>query len=203
VLLKSGEAIISRERDIVVMFTDIVGFSRIAEGRTADKVAALLNRHFALLGAIIEGEDGTIDKYIGDSIMAFWGAPLDQEDRAERAIRAAIAIARKLHVDNARRSRKGLKPLRIRMGLHQGPALVGNIGAPGRINYTLVGDTVNVAQRLEQFGREVDDGSVDAVIVISSELAAHLPAGVVSVDLGEHLLPGRSSTEHLYQIKPE
>jgi len=203
VLLQSGDAIVSRERDIVVMFTDIVGFSRIAEGRTADMVAALLNRHFALLGAIIEQEGGTIDKYIGDSIMAFWGAPLDQEDRAERAIRAALAIGRKLHADNARRARKGLKPIRIRMGIHQGPALVGNIGAPGRINYTLVGDTVNIAQRLEQFGREVDDGSVDAVIVISAELAAHLPPGVASVDLGEHMLPGRSSAEHLYQIKPK
>lgn len=203
VLLKSGEAITSRERDIVVMFTDIVGFSRIAEGRDADKLAALLNRHFALLGAVIEEQGGTIDKYIGDSIMAFWGAPLDQEDRAERAIRAAVGIANKLHADNARRARKGLKPIRIRMGLHQGPALVGNIGAPGRINYTLVGDTVNIAQRLEQFGREVDDGSVDAVIVISAELAAHVPDGVVSVDLGEHPLPGRSNTEHLYQIRPE
>lgn len=203
VLLKSGEQIVSRERDIVVMFTDIVGFSGIAEGRTAEKLAALLNRHFALLGAIIEQEDGTIDKYIGDSIMAFWGAPMEQEDRAERAVRAATAIARRLHADNERRARKGLKPIRIRMGMHQGPALVGNIGAPGRINYTLVGDTVNIAQRLEQFGREVDDGSADAVIVISAELAAHLPASVPSIDLGEHQLPGRSSAEHLYQIKPE
>jgi class 3 adenylate cyclase/HAMP domain-containing protein len=203
VLLQSGEAMVSREANIVVMFTDIVGFSGIAEGRDADKLAALLNRHFALLGAVIEEQGGTIDKYIGDSIMAFWGAPLDQEDRAERAIRAAVAIARKLQADNARRARKGLKPIRIRMGLHQGPALVGNIGAPGRVNYTLVGDTVNVAQRLEQFGREVDDGSVDAVIVISAELAGNMPEGVVSVDLGEHSLPGRSSAEHLYQIRPE
>ena len=185
------------------MFTDIVGFSGIAEGRDADKVAALLNRHFALLGGTIEQEGGTIDKYIGDSIMAFWGAPLDQEDRAERAIRAAVAIAKSLHADNARRAHKGLKPIRIRIGIHQGPALVGNIGAPGRVNYTLVGDTVNIAQRLEQFGREVDDGSVDAVIVVSAELAAHLPPGVVCADLGEHQLPGRSSAEHLYQIKPE
>ena len=101
VLMKSGDQLISRERDIVVLFTDIVGFSRIAEGRSAAKVAALLNRHFGLLGAIIEQEGGTIDKYIGDSIMAFWGAPLDQEDRADRAVRAAQRIAQKLHVDNA------------------------------------------------------------------------------------------------------
>ncbi len=177
VLMKSGDQLISRERDIVVLFTDIVGFSTIAEGRPAAKVAALLNRHFGLLGAIIDQEGGTIDKYIGDSIMAFWGAPLEQEDSADRAVRAAQRIAQKLHVDNARRARKGLKPLRIRIGIHKGPALVGNIGAPGRVNYTLVGDTVNVAQRLEQFGREIDDGKSDAIISISGELAAALPPG--------------------------
>lgn len=200
-LLKSGEAIVSREREVVVLFTDIVGFSKIAEGRAAEKVAAILNRHFALLGAIIEKEGGTIDKYIGDSVMAFWGAPQDQEDRAERALRAAIAISRRLHADNTRRARKGLKPIRIRVGMHRGAALVGNIGAPGRINYTLVGETVNVAQRLEQFGQQIDDGGTDAVIVISADLIGAVPAGTTCVDLGPHLLPGRSAPMQLYQVK--
>ena len=200
VLMKSGEELISRERDIVVLFTDIVGFSRIAEGRSAAKVAALLNRHFGLLGAIIEQEGGTIDKYIGDSIMAFWGAPLDQEDRADRAVRAAQRIAQKLHVDNERRARKGLKPLRIRIGIHKGSAVVGNIGAPGRVNYTLVGDTVNVAQRLEQFGHQIDDDSSDAVILISEALAQALPPGLALIDRGEQQFHGRSSAMRVFQV---
>jgi len=199
-LMKSGDQLISRERDIVVLFTDIVGFSTISEGRPAAKVAALLNRHFGLLGAIIEQEGGTIDKYIGDSIMAFWGAPLDQEDRADRAVRAAQRIAQKLHVDNERRARKGLKPLRIRIGIHKGPAVVGNIGAPGRVNYTLVGDTVNVAQRLEQFGHEIDDDSSDAVILISEALAQALPPGQALIDRGEQLFHGRSSAMRVFQV---
>jgi class 3 adenylate cyclase len=199
-LMKSGEDLLSRERDIVVLFTDIVGFSRIAEGRPAAKVAALINRHFGLLGAIIDQEGGTIDKYIGDSIMAFWGAPLDQEDRADRAVRTAQRIAQKLHIDNARRARKGLKPIRIRIGIHKGPALVGNIGAPGRVNYTLVGDTVNVAQRLEQFGREVDDGTSDAVIVISGELAAALPPGTTLIDQGDQRFHGRSAPTRVFSV---
>jgi adenylate cyclase len=199
-LMKSADELISREREIAVLFTDIVGFSKIAEGRTAAKVAALLNRHFGLLGAIIDQEGGTIDKYIGDSIMAFWGAPLEQEDCAERAVRAARRIAQKLHADNARRARKGLRPVRIRIGIHKGPALVGNIGAPGRVNYTLVGDTVNVAQRLEQFAREMDDGTADAVIVISAELAHALPPDVPLIDRGEHLLQGRSSPTRVFQV---
>jgi class 3 adenylate cyclase len=203
VLMKSGDELISRERDIVVLFTDIIGFSQIAEGRTAVKVAALLNRHFGLLGSIIDEEGGTIDKYIGDSIMAFWGAPSEQEDRAERAVRAAQRIGQKLRADNERRARKGLKPIRIRIGIHKGPALVGNIGAPGRVNYTLVGDTVNVAQRLEQFGREIDDGMADAVIVISEELALALPAGVALTDRGEQLFHGRSAAMRVFQVAME
>lgn len=199
-LMKSGDELISRERDIVVLFTDIVGFSTIAEGRPAAKVAALLNRHFGLLGTIIEQEGGTIDKYIGDSVMAFWGAPLDQEDRADRAVRAAQRIAQKLHVDNERRARKGLKPLRIRIGIHKGPALVGNIGAPGRVNYTLVGDTVNVAQRLEQFGRQVDDGSEDAIIVISEALAQALPPGLALIDCGEQVFHGRTTAMRVFRV---
>jgi class 3 adenylate cyclase len=200
VLMKSGEELISRERDIVVLFTDIVGFSQIAEGRPAAKVASLLNRHFGLLGTIIEQEGGTIDKYIGDSIMAFWGAPLDQEDRADRAVRCAQRIAQKLHVDNERRARKGLKPIRIRIGIHKGPALVGNIGAPGRVNYTLVGDTVNVAQRLEQFAHDIDDGTSDAVIAISGELAAALPPGMALIDRGEQLFHGRSTPTRVFRV---
>ncbi|HEX6093290.1 MAG TPA: adenylate/guanylate cyclase domain-containing protein, partial [Dongiaceae bacterium] len=199
-LMKSGDELISREREIVVLFTDIIGFSTIAEGRSAAKVAALLNRHFGLLGAIIDQEGGTIDKYIGDSVMAFWGAPLEQEDSADRAVRAAQRIAQKLHVDNARRARKGLKPLRIRIGIHKGPALVGNIGAPGRVNYTLVGDTVNVAQRLEQFGREIDDHDSDAIIVISGELASALPPGAALIDRGEHVFHGRSTAMRVFQV---
>jgi class 3 adenylate cyclase len=199
-LMKSGGELASRESDVVVLFTDIIGFSTIAEGRGAVKVAALLNRHFGLVGAIVEQEGGTIDKYIGDSIMAFWGAPLEQEDRADRAVRCAQRIAQKMHVDNERRARKGLKPLRIRIGIHKGPALVGNIGAPGRVNYTLVGDTVNVAQRLEQFGREIDDGSSDAVIVISEALAQALPLGMRLMDRGEQLLHGRSTPMRVFQV---
>ncbi|HJT15157.1 MAG TPA: adenylate/guanylate cyclase domain-containing protein, partial [Dongiaceae bacterium] len=143
---------------------------------------------------------GTIDKYIGDSIMAFWGAPLDQEDRADRAVRSAQRIAQKLHVDNERRARKGLKPLRIRIGIHKGPALVGNIGAPGRVNYTLVGDTVNVAQRLEQFGHEVDDGIDDAIIVISEALAQALPPGLALIDCGERVFHGRTSAMRVFRV---
>ena len=88
--------------------------------------------------------------------MAFWGAPTRQQDHASRACRAALAIADAVRADNRRRQGEGLPPVRIRIGLYDGRVVAGNIGAPGRINYTLVGDAVNAANRLEQLGKEVD-----------------------------------------------
>ncbi len=199
-LMREASELRSREADVVVFFSDIIGFSRIAEGRRADRVAALLNRHFTLLGACIEAEGGTIDKYIGDSVMAFWGAPVDQPDRSRQAQRAVAAMAARLKADNRRRAAKGLAPIRIRIGLHRGSAVVGNIGAPGRINYTLVGDTVNIAQRLEQFGRDIDDGMADAIVVASAEAIADLAPEVEWWKLGGQVLSGRSASTELFQM---
>lgn len=196
----SDETLASREVEVTVLFTDIVGFSGIAQRLSARRLAAFLNRHFSLLGAHIEAEGGSIDKYIGDSIMAFWGAPEAQPDHATRAARAALAIAERLAADNARRARKGLKPVRIRVGIHTGRAIAGNIGAPGRINYTLVGDTVNIAQRLEQFGKQVDDGSRSAVISLSADTAQMLPSDLPVTSLGSEVLPGRQEATEIYRL---
>jgi len=151
--MQSGTGLRPEEREVTVLFTDIVGFTELSRRLTPLRLAAFLNRHFEMLGRAIDAEGGTIDKYIGDSVMAFWGAPDHQPDHALRACRAALAIAEALDADNTRRIAKGRAPIRLRIGLHTGPVIVGNIGAPSRINYTLVGDTVNVAQRLEQLGK--------------------------------------------------
>jgi adenylate cyclase len=163
------------ERELTVIFTDIVGFTAISQRLSPARLAAFINRHFALLAAAIEAEGGTLDKYIGDSVMAFWGAPATDPEHATHACRAALAIAGRLRADNERRRRKGFDPVRIRIGIHSGRAVAGNIGAPGRINYTLIGDTVNVAQRLEQLAKEFDDGADTVVIASASTLAAAPP----------------------------
>jgi adenylate cyclase len=105
-----------------------------------------------------------------------------------------------LNDDNARRRRKGLNPVRVRIGIHCGPALAGNIGAPGRINYTLVGDTVNVAQRLEQFGKEIDDGQSDVIIVVSGSVADRLPVEVPIRPLGKHAVVERGDPIPLFRF---
>jgi class 3 adenylate cyclase len=190
----------SEERIVTVLFTDIVGFTEIAGRLPAPQLAEFLNRHFGLLAGCIDAEQGTVDKYIGDSVMAFWGAPAAQGDHALRACRAAKAIATILREDNERRSAKGLRPVRLRIGIHTGPAVVGNVGAPGRINYTLIGDTVNIAQRLEQLGKEVDTGADDVIVLISGETAACLDDSFALQPLGEQELRGRSESLVVFRL---
>ncbi|SMF38474.1 adenylate cyclase [Tistlia consotensis] len=190
----------SETREVTVLFTDIVGFTGLAENLPADSAAAFLNGHFGLLGSCIEAEDGTIDKYIGDSVMAFWGAPLDQPDHAARACRAALAIAGAITADNARRGSAGEPPVQLRIGVHSGPAIVGNIGARGRVNYTLVGDTVNTAQRLEGLGREFPSAD-DVQVLISGDTRTLLPEGFVSEPLGRVQLRGRSGDTLVFRLR--
>jgi adenylate cyclase len=190
----------SKQRVVTVLFTDIVGFTEIGGRLPAPQLAEFLNRHFGLLGACIDAEQGTVDKYIGDSIMAFWGAPLLQADHAHRACRAAKAIAATLKADNDRRSAKGLKPVRLRIGIHTGPVVVGNVGAPGRVNYTLIGDTVNTAQRLEALGKTVDIGADDVVVLLSGETADFVGDEFQLRPLGEYELRGRSEKLRVYQL---
>ncbi|HVY99609.1 MAG TPA: adenylate/guanylate cyclase domain-containing protein [Dongiaceae bacterium] len=197
---ESAASFTSKEREVTVLFTDIVGFTAIGQRLSAPALARFINRHFAMLGMAIEAEGGTIDKYIGDSVMAFWGAPSAQADHAERAVRAALEIARRMRSDNERRRRKGFNPVRMRIGIHSGLALAGNIGAPGRINYTLVGDTVNVAQRLEQFGKEIDDGQADVIIAVSRAVADRLPVEIETVPLGTHRIMERGEPVEVYRI---
>jgi adenylate cyclase len=172
-LMELGEdAVVSRRRIVTVMFTDIVEFTPQAEDLPEHETAELLNHHFALLGACIEHEHGVIDKYIGDSVMAVWGGVSRDEDHAGAAIRAALAIAKVIKQDNAARAAAGQAPIRMRIGLHSGPAVVGNIGAPGRVNFTVVGDTVNVANRFEQLGKEFMRDGEDVVLLVSGDTIA-------------------------------
>jgi len=193
----------SVERDVTVMFTDIVGYSGLSEGIAAEQVAKLLNQHFGLLAGCIEAEDGTVDKFIGDSVMAFWGAPDHYADHADRAVRAALAIERALDEDNKARTAAGEAEIKIRIGLHSGPVTVGNIGAPGRINYTIIGDNVNLAQRMEQLGKQfTDEPSLNRSVttLLTAATADQLISKHVLDDLGDQSVRGRSGKIRVYRL---
>jgi class 3 adenylate cyclase len=192
----------SVERDVTVMFTDIVGYSGLSEGIAAEQVAKLLNRHFEVLSGCIEAEDGTVDKFIGDSVMAFWGAPDHYADHADRAVRAAQAIERALDEDNKARIAAGEAEINIRVGLHSGPVTVGNIGAPGRINYTIIGDNVNLAQRLEQLGKQFTDPSLKRSVttLLTAATADQLTSKLDLEDLGDQTVRGRNGKIRVYRL---
>ncbi|MBX3596150.1 MAG: hypothetical protein KF874_01135 [Rhizobiaceae bacterium] len=142
-------------RDMTVMFLDLQGYTRFAKDRPADEVADYLDTIFGRIGPIIEQCGGTIDKYTGDGLMAFWGAPLPDELHATHAVEAAMRIADELTPYIHDQREKSVEHCRIRIGIHSGEAVVGDLGYGGRMNYTVVGDTVNMAKRTEGAGRVV------------------------------------------------
>lgn len=156
-------------RPVTILFTDLVGFTSLSEGLSANETLSLLNEHFELVGQCIDQEEGTIDKYLGDGLMAFWGGIEAQHDHASRAIAAAKAMAQAVDHQNRQRWDAGLPRLKLRIGIHTGRAAVGNVGAPGRINFTVVGDAVNTAQRLESLASEWIGEDQDTIILASEQ----------------------------------
>jgi len=138
-------------RTLTVLFADIAGFSGLSE-RLGDQIIPLLSRYLDLMSREISAHGGTIDKFIGDAVMAFWGAPTTNADHAVDACRAALACQRALQASGLSDD-KG-RPLRVRIGINSGDMLVGNIGSEFRLNYTVIGDAVNVASRLEGANKE-------------------------------------------------
>jgi adenylate cyclase len=163
------------------------------------ELASLLNHHFERLNDVIEAEGGTVDKYIGDSLMAFWGAPEPAPDHSARACRAALAMA----ADVASRLITSPAPrLRLKIALHTGPLIVGSIGAPTRMNYTVIGDTVNVCSRIESLAAKFIGDSPVAIIV--SDTVRKAAAGAFHFEeLGVHPVRGRRQTVSLYRLVSE
>ena len=189
----------TEERVLAIMFTDIVSFTSTCEKMTATEVAEFVNQHLSLVSSCVEQEGGTIDKFIGDAVMAFWGAPGRIENPAASACRAAVAIQRVLAADNKARVAEGLRPVRIRIGIHLGPVVVGDIGTTTRINYTIVGDAVNATQRLESLGKTIDPDA-EAIALVSEEIVAAAPAGFQFIERGAHLVKGKQESLKVFQL---
>jgi class 3 adenylate cyclase len=163
----------SEDRAITILFCDLEGYATLTRGRPAAETATYLNNLLARVGPAIEATGGTIDKYIGDGLMAFWGAPEPNADHARAACLGALAMAREVEAFNRERRSAGLAACRMRVGLHTGTVLVGNVGFVGRVDYTAIGEAVNVASRLEQFGRGAPrHGEVTIVASASCRTAA-------------------------------
>ena len=146
---RSIEDIISKgeRRDITLLFVDIRGFTAMSEGMSAEDVQSVIQEYLDEMSSLILKWDGTIDKYVGDEIVALWNAPTDQPDHALLAIRCAYDLVSQASVLEARLASRGLPPISWGIGVNSGPAVVGNMGSKDRLQYTALGDTVNTASR--------------------------------------------------------
>jgi adenylate cyclase len=187
----------TQERDVSIMFTDIVGFTTMSEHMEPSAVAATLNEFFRAMTDVIFDYGGTLDKFIGDAILAVFGAPFDQPDHAESAVQAAVKMRQSLKALNAHREtvQPGVKPLNMRIAIHSGRALAGDIGSPKRREFTVLGDTVNTTSRLES------SVAKPGQIVISRDTYDRLKGGIRATSLGEFQLRGRQSTTEVFAVE--
>ena len=179
-------------KDASVMFADIVGFTSMSEKMSPAAVSYLLNDYLSRMTEIIFKYDGTLDKYIGDAIMAVFGAPLDMPDHAERAIRTALEMRARLEEFNAER-REGPQ-LRIRIGINSGKVVAGEIGSVNKKEYTVLGDTVNTASRLES-------SVAKPMMVVVGENTYQGAKGFFECrSLGAMALKGKEQTVEAYEV---
>ncbi len=182
-------------RPVTLFFSDLAGFTTISERLEPETVVALLNDYLSRMTEIILDEGGTVDKFEGDAIMAFWGAPLDQQDQALRACRAALRQQAALAELNRHFIASDLPPLAIRIGLHTGEAIVGNLGSQKRFDYTVIGDTVNLASRLEGLNK-----FYGSTVMASEVTMAECGAGVEFQELDLVAVKGRETPVRVFQV---
>ncbi len=181
---------LAQEREVSVMFCDIVGFTRLCENMPPAGVADLLNAYFGRMADVIFEHEGTLDKFIGDAILAVFGAPFDQPDHAVRAVAAALAMRRELAELNAGRE----EPIRMRLAINSGTALTGDIGSPKRRDFTVLGDVVNAASRIEGSVAQPDQ------IVIAQSTRALIGDRFPLKPLGTVTLRGRESQTEVFEV---
>ena len=182
-------------REVTVFFSDLEGFSKIAEQITPDSLTALMNEYLSAMTDIIESHGGYVDKYIGDSIVAVFGAPADDPNHAANAARAALDCCTKLAELNRDSPVFQQHPLAQRIGINSGPAVVGNLGSRRRFNYSVMGDTVNLASRLE--GANKFYGST---IIASEATVALARDGFAWRELDDIRVKGRTQALRIYEL---
>lgn len=184
------------KREMTVLFSDIRGFTSIAEHMPPEQLATFINQYLSPMTHLVFDEKGTLDKYIGDAVMAFWNAPLDQPDHALRACRAAVRMLEGLEVLKAKWRAEGYPELEIGVGLNTGPMVVGNLGSDVRVDYTVLGDAVNLGSRLEGTNK-----LYGTRIIISESTRAAAGQGLVTRQLGAVRVKGKRQPVAIFELR--
>ena len=192
-------------RQVTVLFSDIRGFTAYSEGHKPEDVAAMLNEYLTAMTEIVFRWEGTVDKFVGDSLIAFWGAPIARKDHSERAVRSALNMIKEFEELKEKWRSEGKDQLSIGIGLNTGEVLAAHIGAVGaKMEYTVIGDNVNTGARIKALTREfkTDVLFTEAVFNNIKELVEQGRIGHVSIK-GISKLPimGREQSVKVYEIK--
>ncbi len=187
-------------REVTILFSDVRGFTKISEGMSAEALVRFVNELFTPLSEVILAQRGTIDKFMGDAVMAFWNAPLLDAEHAGNAARAALGMISRLEIQNevwaaeARSRGKTHTPVRIGIGLNTGNCCVGNVGSPERFDYSILGDVVNVASRLEGATKTYK------FPIITGESTAKAALGFAFLEIDAVLLRGKDQPERIFAL---
>ena len=189
-----GYSMSGRKAELTVLFSDVRGFTTISEGLQPDQLATLMNEYLGAMTEVIRNRRGTLDKYIGDAIMAFWGAPVENSEHARQAVLTAIEMQAGMQVLNQRLMAKGWPELRIGVGVNTGTMTVGDMGSPVRKAYTVMGDAVNLGSRLEGITKQYGVG-----IIIGEGTKEKLGKDFVLRELDQVRVKGKAEPVGIYE----
>ncbi len=191
-----------QQKELTILFSDMADFTSISEKLEPQELSAFLNDYLTEMTRIVFDHGGTLDKFIGDAIMAFWGAPIEQEDHALRACRCALAMQRRLEERSKEWSNMGYPAVSVRIGINTGPMIVGNMGSRDRFNYTVLGDAVNLGARLEPLNKQFG-----TKIIISEFTLRHIrkmgsdETGLKVRELDRITVKGKSSAVTIHELR--
>jgi adenylate cyclase len=180
-------------QEVTVLFADIRSFTTLSEHMTPEEVIAMLNEYFDDMVEVIFRHQGILDKFVGDELMAVFGLLGESEHGAENAIRAGMEMQERLHMLMTERRMQGQPSFRVGIGINTGPVVVGNVGSRNRMDYTVIGDTVNVAARLEQI-------AAAGMVLIGEATRQKLPDGLQAVEKGEIKVRNRADPVKCYAV---
>lgn len=195
-LMKGDLSLGGSNKDVIIFFSDIRGFTAFSEKRPPEEVVEMLNEYFGVMVGIINKNHGVVDKFIGDAIMAVWGAPKSTPKDAHHAVKACLEMRKALEELNAKKIARGQEPINIGMGLHSGRAISGTIGSTERMEYTVIGNTVNTGSRIEASTK-----AFGADLLISETVSEKIGDAFKIDYAGAAEVKGRSEPLKLFKVR--